>query len=163
MLCEKCGKNTATTHIKTVINGKVTEQNLCGYCAAKGGYSGFNGGSISGILSSMLGKALQSETMISSRRCECCNTAFTDIAETGKVGCSNCYKEFGNELKPYLKRIHGSVHHIGKNPGTTELIVTGKENTISALKSKLATLVAEERYEEAALVRDEIKRLEGEE
>ena len=160
MLCEKCGKNATTTHIKTVINGKVTEQNLCGYCAAKIGYSG---GSISGILSSMLGKTLQTEGKISTRMCDCCNTTFADIAETGKVGCSKCYEVFGRELMPYLKRIHGSVRHIGKVPGSTELVVTKKESNLSELKAKLASLVAEERYEEAAVVRDEIRKLEGKE
>lgn len=28
MLCDKCGKNNATTHIKQIINGVVTERNL---------------------------------------------------------------------------------------------------------------------------------------
>ncbi len=162
MLCEKCGKNPATTHIKTVINGKVAEQNLCGYCAAKGGYTGFSDGSISSLLSSMLGKTLQREGSLSAKHCDCCNTAFADIAETGKVGCSQCYKVFGDELRPYLKRIHGSVRHIGKVPGSTELVVTGKESNLSELKAKLASLVAQERYEEAAVVRDEIRKLEGE-
>lgn len=162
MLCQKCGKNTATTHIKTVINGKVTEQNLCGYCAAKGGYSGFSTGSISNILSSMLGQSIQLSSGISSKQCSCCGASFADIAETGKVGCAVCYSEFGEQLLPYLKRIHGSVRHSGKVPGSKELIVTETAQTLNELKAKLASLVASEKYEEAAVVRDEIKKREGE-
>ena len=148
MLCEKCCKNPATTHIKTAINGKFTELSLCGYCAAEAGYNSFAGSTFSGILASMLGQSLKS---------------FADIAESGKVGCANCYNEFGEELLPYLKRIHGSVHHNGKNPGNNQLIIKDKSNTVSELKVKLANLVAAEKYEEAAVVRDEIKKLEGKE
>lgn len=160
MLCQKCGKETATTHIKTVINGAVTEQNLCGFCAAKVGYTGFHSGSLSGLLASMIGQSLQSNASVSASRCKCCNATFADIAETGKVGCANCYNEFGAELLPYLKRIHGSVKHVGKVPGSKELVITENKNSVNDLKAKLASLVAAERYEEAAVVRDEIKRLE---
>lgn len=162
MLCQKCGKNTATTHIKTIINGKVTEQNLCGYCAAKHGYSNFSDGSITGLLSSMLGHTLKSENASFEKNCACCGSTFANIAETGKVGCAECYKTFGQELLPYLKRIHGSINHTGKTPGSKELVVTEVKDNVSELKRKLANLVAAEKYEEAAVVRDEIKRLEGE-
>lgn len=161
MLCQKCGANTATTHIKTVINGKVTEQSLCGYCAAKEGYSAFAGGSISGILSSMLGQSIKTGEALENT-CSCCGASFADIAETGKVGCAACYNTFAQELMPYLKRIHGSVNHTGKSPERKELVVADLTNSISKLKMKLTELIAAENYEEAAVVRDEIKRLEGE-
>ena len=162
MLCQKCGKNPATTHIKTVINGKVTEQNLCSNCASSNGYSGFKSGSISNLLASMLVQSLTTHPQSMGMRCSCCGSAFSDIAETGKVGCAKCYEEFSEELLPYLKRIHGSVHHNGKVAGHTELVVADVTDTIGELKAKLAKLVAAEKYEEAALVRDEIKRMEGE-
>ena len=162
MLCQKCGQNTATTHIKTVINGKVTEQNLCGYCAAKEGYSNFAGGSISGLLSSMLGQAVKSDITSFENRCNCCGSTFANIAETGKVGCAECYKSFEGQLLPYLKRIHGSINHTGKSPEKSELVVADSIDKIAELKRKLTKLVADENYEEAAVVRDEIKKLEGE-
>ncbi len=161
MLCQKCGKNTATTHIKTVINGTVSELNLCGYCAAKGGYSGFAKGSISNMLASMLGQTMQMGEKVPQRSCGCCGMSFSEIAESGKVGCANCYTEFKNELTPYLKRIHGSVKHNGKVAGTRKLAVIREENKLDALKARLAELIAAENYEEAAIVRDEIKKEEG--
>lgn len=162
MLCQQCGKNTATTHIKTVINGKVTEQNLCGYCAAKGGYSNFANGSITSLLSSMLGNSLQSESESFKKSCSCCGSTFANIAETGKVGCAECYKTFADELLVYLKRIHGSINHTGKTPGSKELVVRDSSDPITELKIKLANLVSLEKYEEAAVVRDQIKKLEEE-
>ena len=59
MLCKKCGKYTATTHIKTVINGQVVEQNLCGYCAAKSGYVGLTSDNFANLMTSMLTKSIQ--------------------------------------------------------------------------------------------------------
>lgn len=161
MLCQKCGQNTATTHIKTVINGTVTELNLCGYCAAKEGYTGFSKGSITNMLASMLGQTMQMGEKLPLKSCGCCGLSFSEIAETGKVGCANCYTEFKKELTPYLKRIHGSVKHNGKIPGAKQLAVIREENKLDGLKAKLAELVAAERYEEAAVVRDQIRKEEG--
>ena len=39
MLCKNCGKNPATTHIKTIVNGKLTEYDLCSECAREMGYT----------------------------------------------------------------------------------------------------------------------------
>ena len=93
MLCENCKKNTATTHIRTVINGVVIEKNLCGYCAAMSGYSKFVNNGFASMLTSMFSDELASATL-KETRCECCNTRFSDIAESGKMGCSECYETF---------------------------------------------------------------------
>ena len=53
MICEKCGKNNATTHIRSVVNGVVVEKNLCGYCAAKEGYSNLSDNSLTQMLASV--------------------------------------------------------------------------------------------------------------
>lgn len=34
MVCDKCGRREATSHYKVIINGRVTEEHLCGECAA---------------------------------------------------------------------------------------------------------------------------------
>ena len=39
MICQVCGQRTATTHIKTLVNGQLTEAHLCAECAQKKGYS----------------------------------------------------------------------------------------------------------------------------
>lgn len=161
MLCEKCGKNTATTHIKTVINGKVTEMSLCGYCSAKEGYTDFQKGSLSALLSSMLATGMQNAGKIQTGRCSFCGATFAQIAESGKVGCANCYKDFKNELLPYFKRIHGSVQHSGKSPKTVGLVTTNALPTIEEMKMKLAELVAAEEFEQAAVLRDKIREEEG--
>ena len=159
MLCDKCGKNNATTHIKTVINGVVTERNLCGYCAAAEGYSSSPQTSLAGMLASMLGDFMPVGS-VDSRKCPVCGATFADIAESGKVGCAKCYEIFGDELMPYLKRVHGSTKHIGKIPNNAPLAVVPNEDTVESLKAELNRLVAEENYEQAAVVRDKIRKME---
>lgn len=162
MLCEKCGKNHATTHIRSVVNGVVTERNLCGYCAATEGYNNLPHNSLGEMLASMFGDVLSSGSPSAKLRCPCCGAAFSDIAESGRVGCSECYKTFYDQLLPYLKRVHGSTKHAGKIPNRAPLIVRPAEETIDSLRMKLNELIREENFEEAVIVRDKIKKLEGE-
>lgn len=158
MLCEKCGKNHATTHIKTVVNGIVREYNLCGECAAKSGYAT---NSITGMLASMLGD-MSFPTVTKQKRCDVCGATFSDIAKSGKMGCNECYNTFREEILPYIKRVHGATNHAGKIPNRAPLIVKPKEKTVSDLRQELSRLVAEEKYEQAAVIRDKIKEMEGE-
>ena len=159
MLCERCGKNIATTHIKAIVNGLVTEKNLCEHCAAAEGYAGTVHTSLADVLASMFGEVMDTRP-VGSKQCPVCGATFTDIAQSGKVGCAQCYKIFGGELLPYLKRVHGSTKHIGKIPNNAPLAVVPETDTVDSLKMELNRLVAEEKYEQAAVVRDKIKKLE---
>ncbi len=158
MFCEKCGKNHATTHIKTMVNGIVREYNLCASCAAQ---SGYGSNSITGMLASMLGE-ISIPTPKNEKRCALCGATFSDIAHNGKMGCGECYKTFKDEILPYLKRVHGATAHAGRIPNRAPLIVKPKEKNIDDLRQELSRLVAEEKYEQAAIVRDKIKEMESE-
>lgn len=162
MLCEKCGKNHATTHIRSVVNGVVREMNLCGYCAAAGGYTNISHNSLAGMLASMFGEVTSLGANENAVKCPVCGMTFSDIAESGRMGCAECYKTFNNELLPYLKRVHGSTRHVGKVPNSAPLMVKPETDTVEALRMELNRLVSQEKYEEAAVIRDKIKKLEGE-
>ena len=58
MLCQSCGKRPANTHIKTIINGELTEHSLCSECAQKMGYgnSFFPSNTFDQFFSSFFGK-----------------------------------------------------------------------------------------------------------
>ena len=103
MLCEKCGKANATTHIKTVVNGVMREMNLCGHCAAQEGYTNIQHNSLAGMLASMFGEISSASRVSTETRCPVCGAAFSDIAKNGRMGCSECYSVFKQELLPYLK------------------------------------------------------------
>lgn len=160
MLCEKCGKNNATTHIRTVINGVVRELDLCNNCAAEEGYNHLHHNSLAEMLASMMGETIKKRVTAEPVKCPVCKASFSDIAETGRMGCAECYNVFGNELLPYLKRVHGSTKHVGKVPNSAPLMVKPETDTVNELRLELNRLVREERYEEAAVVRDKIRKLE---
>lgn len=162
MKCEKCGINTATTHIKSIVNGVSREINLCPVCAAKEGYGDISNIGFAGMLASMFGENMQISSTKAQIKCPVCNSTFSNIAKTGKVGCAECYKTFKNELLPYLKRVHGSTVHTGKVPNSAPLIVKPEKPTVEDLRLELNRLVSEEKYEQAAIIRDEIKRIEDE-
>ena len=53
-----------------------------------------------------------------------------------------------------------SVKHVGKVPNSAPLAVKPQAETADTLRLELNRLVSEERFEEAAVVRDKIKKLE---
>lgn len=161
MLCQKCGKNHASTHIHSVINGVASEIDLCAKCAAESGYSSGVKNPLVDMLASVFGDSFALESPLSSVRCECCGSTFSEIAHNGKVGCGLCYTTFKKELLPYVKRVHGTTKHIGKKPNN-QVLVVAKTDEIAVLREKLRELVEKEKFEEAAVLRDKIKKAEGE-
>lgn len=161
MICESCGKNPATTQVKTIINGELTKYPLCAECAQKLGYGnlltglGLNFGS---LLGGFFGEIENNtgETV----RCKCCNSSFDDIARSGKVGCAECYHTFYNRLIPLIQRIHGKTTHCGKIPGG-ELSQPKAQNQLSLMRRELRDAIDSEHFEDAAALRDRIKELEG--
>ena len=161
MLCGKCKKNPATTHIHTVINGVAKDVYLCAECAKDEGVHTFSANGLGGMLSSLFGDVLSLNPASNTVRCACCGSTFSDIAKTGKAGCPDCYKTFYNEFLPYIKRVHGSVKHVGTAPGKIAEQSAPQVETPETLRAQLKELIAEEKFEQAAQVRDKIKELEA--
>ncbi len=166
MLCQNCGKSDATTHIKQIVNGERTELHLCSDCAEHLGYGnlfsgfGFNMGNMfSNFLSDFpLSIAPSGKTL----RCEKCGSSFDDIVRSGMIGCSDCYTTFYDRLLPSLQRIHGKAKHVGKIGQIMGETAT-KINKIDTLKEELSKAIEEQNYEQAAVLRDQIKAEESEE
>lgn len=161
MLCEKCGKSPATTHIKTAINGVVDEINLCQNCAEQANYSPFMKNNLIDVLTSVFDDTKMALSANNLKVCKCCGSSFNSIAKTGKVGCAECYETFKNELTPYIKRLHSTTKHVGKKPNSA-VVVVDNSTEISKLRERLNELIKTEKFEEAAVLRDEIKRVQEE-
>lgn len=166
MLCQNCGKNDAVTHIKQIINGEMDEAHLCRDCARHLGYddifSGFDfdfGGFFGSLLGDMISPRLIGET----ERCDKCGCSFNDILRSGKAGCSECYTKFYDKLIPSIKRIHGQASHTGKvGSGAVKREKTeSAAEKIEQLRAEMNQAVSVQDFERAAILRDEIKALEG--
>jgi protein arginine kinase activator len=115
MLCQSCGKNPATTELKIVSNGKLSELALCSECARQLGY-----GNLFTYLGYRIGdiarELFSGEEEADEVRCRCCGSSFSDIVRRGRVGCAECYRVFADRLLPMIRQIHGSDVHRGKSP-----------------------------------------------
>ncbi len=82
--------------------------------------------------------------------------------KTGRLGCGACYGGvFQEELDPVLRRLHGSINHTGKVPARTHPKARmGRE--IETFQKRLEECIRVEDYEQAAVYRDEIRRLQTE-
>ena len=168
MLCQMCGQHAATTHIKTIVNGKLTQAHLCADCAKKQGYGNLFadwGSGFGSLLSGFMGSAAPARQVT---RCPGCGASFEDITRSGKIGCAQCYHTFRGQLLPIIQRIHGTAQHKGKVPGSSALRVTDTNNKIVAVeetpleekKRLLKQAIEVQDFERAAVLRDEIKELE---
>ncbi|MEI6580400.1 MAG: UvrB/UvrC motif-containing protein [Eubacteriales bacterium] len=164
MLCQNCEKNEATTHIKRVINGDTAESHLCSDCAAHLGYGDFFSGfglNIGDIFGGFLEAGLPGIGETNVKRCQKCGCSFEDIARDGKLGCAECYNTFYDKLLPSLQRIHGRIQHNGKMSDSCAEEVR-KPNRLEQLREEIKTAIAEQNFELAAKLRDEIKEMEKE-
>lgn len=116
MICQCCGRNPASTYIKTISNGKLTEYALCAECAQQLGYGNLFTG-LGYHLSDIVHEFFEEEQDEEDLRCKCCGMSFSDIVRSGRVGCAECYHTFHDRLLPVIRQIHGSDVHRGKVPG----------------------------------------------
>ncbi|ABO48727.1 UvrB/UvrC protein [Desulforamulus reducens MI-1] len=166
MLCDRCQKRPAEVHFTQIINNSKKQMNLCSTCASElqAGSLGFAPqlnlhDFLAGLINHhFTGSSIQTNAL-PQMRCEKCGSTEAQVAKTGLFGCSECYSQIGERVRPLLKRIHGSSIHTGKVPkrtGGTALIA--KE--IRILKNQLQNAIKYEEFEEAASIRDRIKELE---
>ena len=163
MLCQHCNQHQATTHIKRIINGQAEEFHLCQNCARESGLFGGSdfGFQLSDLFSGFLGSSVKQQP--SAHRCGLCGASLGEIVKSSRVGCAQCYETFYAQLEPTLQRIHGSLEHSGKTPedGNPQLRQRReREQALASLREQIAQAVKDEDYEQAAKLRDEIRRME---
>lgn len=162
MICDHCGKNPATTAVKQTINGKTQIFHLCSSCAEHLQISNFFGNpffSTSDLFSSFF-QQMDARNTADTRQCPRCGTTLHNILSTGHLGCSECVKTFQKELLPTIRKIHGNAVHTGKVPQTAPVEIKTKRQ-IELLEEQLQKSIAQQDFEKAAELRDEINRLKG--
>ncbi len=166
MQCDECGIRPATVHITKIENGKKTDRHLCEQCAVEHNALSINTTfSINDILTGLMksGNVLPIKVDIQKDiKCDVCGLSYNTFRETGRFGCSHCYKVFGDRLNPLFKKLHGNTNHTGKIPNNAgSRMKLARE--IERLKQELNAAVSIEEYERAAELRDQIKELSNKE
>lgn len=146
MRCDRCGKNEATFYYKSNINGKVTQVHLCPQCAEELGYTdsfrsaGMTGGLFGDFFSRPFGMLEPFFSGLGSRML----TEFPEPADVlGQARESTPAQEDTGDLLP-----------------RDEQDALTRQRKRNALQTQLNLAVQEERFEEAAKLRDELKALE---
>jgi len=168
MQCQVCKANPATIHLKEIKDNIVSEVHLCQGCFQQRNDAEASVDTEATALH--LATSLDQASAFKSQReaagrsnlnCPECGLAFKDFLEIGRLGCATCYNAFGEELRPFLARIHGSTAHAGKAP-QQEAKSLDLRHTLSHLQSELERAIAAEHYERAATLRDKIREFERE-
>lgn len=161
MKCEVCGKNAATVHYTEIINEKLREMHLCEWCAqqkealVKPHF--FAAEFLPGLLD-----ASQIFTEKQTRKCDQCGFSHSDFQKLGRLGCSQCYQVFKEQITPLLKRVHGSSQHVGNVPSAPKEkgITKRLDKDLNRLRQELRTAISKEKFEEAVRLRDKIREIE---
>jgi protein arginine kinase activator len=160
MTCDVCKKNQATVFLTQIVEGKMQKVNLCESCSKEKGVTDPTGFALADLLLG-LGAAQEMERGGSVQRCAACGFSQADFKKTGRLGCAACYETFAEGLASLLKGMHKGTSHTGKVPSRMQRSME-RQQQIKELHRNLRKAVAEENYETAATLRDQIRALEVE-
>jgi len=156
--CTECKKPVAITYTE-IVGNKITHTSMCSSCP-------------------QLQKRLHGEKLVEhvagpaeiqgSITCGNCGTPLTAIRSGAHLGCSVCYEVFDETLQHELvtaqkiptrifSRKKPKTFHMGRGPGEAPEI--NPSLRLLALNEALNDTLKREDYEQAALLRDEIKAL----
>ncbi|AMX00527.1 UvrB/UvrC motif-containing protein [Rummeliibacillus sp. G93] len=176
MICENCKQRPATITVTQMKNGNKITRHFCDVCNKQLDHfhvnlePGDSSNAMQKLFSNLFGTPSWSvqdvpikkpQSKVQNESCPQCGMTYRQFLEEGKFNCPTCYETFKDFLPQVLKRLHnGATEHIGKVPGSINESYQTKRQ-IEALRQDMKTAVEEERFEDAAEIRDEVKLLEN--
>ena len=160
MKCDSC-EEKATVFYTQVIEGKLKKFVLCEACAQKKG--------ITNVDDLLMGSDLLAnsppETKIQNivaelnqEDCSACGFSLDDFRKVGRLGCPDCYQVFSREIVERLPSMHKGGVHKGYLPEGIA-IKQALKSELASLAEKLESAIEDERFEEAAKLRDQISKI----
>jgi protein arginine kinase activator len=146
-----------------MVNNQISEHHLCVDCARELGYEPKLQANVSDPFGYMLGDFLspwRSAPEAKTAACPFCGATPQTIAESGKAGCAQCYATFPGLFDPLIRRIHGDASHSGKIPAAAGELLRSRR-ILEQLRNEMKEAVSQQNYEQAAILRDRIRELEG--
>ena len=161
MKCQSCS-NPATVHITTIEKGGQKKVlHLCQACAEQQQLVKQQELNLPTILQTLIGQhvgPLSDE--LARLACPECGIKFMEFRQQGRLGCPHDYTVFRNGLEPLLHRIHRAARHVGKAPRRGPQAAAEQAEMVT-LRRRLREAVEAEAYEEAARIRDLLRRKGG--
>jgi protein arginine kinase activator len=153
MKCDVCD-HEATVFLTQIINGQMTTVNLCDACSKAKGVTDETG---FGLAEAFLSQSAPHTEMES--ECPACGFTAAQLKKIGRMGCPECYSAFREGLENLLKAMHKGTRHVGKTP--KRVVSEGQiRGSMGQLRDELAQAVRDERYEDAARLKEQIDDLQ---
>ncbi|MEO8479543.1 MAG: UvrB/UvrC motif-containing protein [Gemmatimonadota bacterium] len=166
--CQDCHQREAVLHLTEVAGELITTLHLCSQCAsARGIVTDATTTPLGAFLATIsptagMPDSPNGETLA----CPECDATLASIRASGRVGCPTCWVAFGRPLRELVRRLHGATRHVGdryEDPATlTDEPARQRQREVDQLRRALTSAVEGEEFEEAAVLRDRLKALEGE-
>jgi len=159
MLCEMCKDEEATVHLTKVADGQVKKMHLCEACKEELGIDTESPSSITDLFPGGNEEVGEEPAggAASTLLCPSCEMTKLQFKKSGRLGCAACYETFEDEMFPLVRAMHHSEKHVGKRPNRLSRETVVQEELIR-LQEALSIAIAGEQFEEAARLRDEIRK-----
>ena len=155
--CQVCGEE-ATVHLTQIIDNDMQKVDLCEECAQSKGITNPKGFALFDFMGKSINiDEISKESVIA---CKKCGFSPKDFKKSGRFGCPACYEQFTAIMHPILEGLHKGTRHKGKVPHHLKDRIA-YHNRLQQLETDLQKAVKAERYEDAAVYRDEITHLKS--
>ncbi|MBN9413987.1 hypothetical protein ABS71_13895 [bacterium SCN 62-11] len=146
MYCQRCQMRPAN---RTVHDQWGQPHAFCEVCATQV--------QVFGTLQKMLLPALMQPNLPAQQSCPGCHISWQQLQQQSHLGCPECYRHFRGALAATMSRLHGHTEHRGRHPARP----AGPEKPkVETLREQLDQAVSEERFEDAAELRDQLRKLQ---
>lgn len=166
MICENCKQRPATVTVTQIRNGQQVTNHYCDVCSQQMHQHDQNEVPLQQLFSDWFGiptwsaNAPKSQQQEETTACSNCGMTYAQFLQEGKFNCPTCYDAFRPQLPQVMKRLHnGATKHVGKMPGSVNATYQLKQR-IEGIRADMRKAVEEERFEDAATLRDEARKLE---
>lgn len=171
-LCDECKAKQACYTVSVMMGDQVTQRRLCPDCMARMNMN-LSAGNVARMISAIMGALAgqggektpeapsAADDADSAVACRRCGTTLAQFTKGGKLGCPGCYNAFRDRLMPMLQQLHGRVEHTGRKP-TQDEAAQQRRAAYERLTRQMEAAVAREDYESAAIIRDQLRKLEQE-
>lgn len=178
--CDCCGA-PATVHLTQIVNGVTTKINLCETCARARGILDPSGQPTLFLIEGASSLLKPGDPGNLGPHCDHCGWTLKQFDTTKRLGCTECYGTFHQAIEGLLRTVQRGTVHCGKiarfllPPGKDTTVLEPKKVTsaapkvarkrktkaekIQSLEAQLKVAVAEERYEDAIVLRDQIQKM----
>jgi protein arginine kinase activator len=156
--CQICGSNPATVHLTDIVDSHKKERHLCQSCAEQQQLVNKQELNLPAILQNLIGQNLGAQTDELARlTCPACGIKYMEFRAQGRLGCPHDYEVFRGGLTPLLQKIHRAERHQGKTPQRS-VLPPQEQAELVELRRRLQSAIDREAYEEAARLRDLLRR-----